>query len=168
MNLGNRRLKNDELCDHFAAMAFSNVGAFLASGNIVFETDGQDRQRVGERIETGLHERLGYDVPTFIRSGREVVAITESGPFRDERGAQGGKPQVMLLPSRPAATARKRVLALATEDDQLAFDGCELHWLPTAGISTSELDLRSIEKSVGPTTTRTRNTLERLVAKFLA
>jgi len=62
---------------------------------------------------------------------------------------------------------RAQVLGLATEADRLAFDGRELYWLPERGISTSELDFAAIEKAIGPTTTRTRNTLERLVVKFL-
>ena len=37
MNLGGRRLMNDELCSHFTALGFTGVSAFLASGNVLFE-----------------------------------------------------------------------------------------------------------------------------------
>lgn len=168
MNLGGRRIRNEQLCGEFEAMGFTNVSAFLASGNIVFETDERSRGALVAMIEDGLREGLGYEVPTLLRSAEEVTAVASTGPFRGELGVNGGKPQVMLLPAPPAARARALVLGLATEADRLAFGGCELHWLPEQGISSSKLDLAAIEKAIGPTTTRTRNTLERLVVKYLA
>ena len=167
MNLGGRRIKNDELCAEFVDIGFANVAAFLASGNIVFDTDEESRDLIVAAIQEGLRRGLGYEVPTLLRSAEEVVAIAAHGPFRGERGALGGKPQVMLLPKRPNSKARELVLGLATEADRLTFDGSELHWLPETGVSTSEVDFKTLEKTIGPTTTRTRSTLERLVAKYL-
>ena len=73
----------------------------------------------------------------------------------------------MFLDAAPDEKTRARLLTLATETDRLAIDGRELHWLPAAGILASTLDFAALEKLVGPTTTRTRNTVERLAAKFL-
>ena len=168
MNLGGRRIRNDELCAQFEALGFTSVAAFLASGNIVFEAGESSSETIVATIEDGLREGLGYEVPTLLRSGEEVAAIARGGPFLGERGSGGGKPQVTLLAAAPDADTRSQVLALATEADQLAFDGRELYWLPESGISTSELDFSTIQKLLGLTTTRTRNTIERLVAKFFA
>lgn len=167
MNLGGRRLSNQELCAQFETIGFANVGAFLASGNVVFETGQRSREAIVRTIEDGLREGLGYEVPTFLRTADEVSAIANDGPFRGERGSQGGKPQVVLLAKPPDKKTREQVLRLATEADKLAFGDQALHWLPEKGILTSELDFAAIEKAIGPTTTRTRNTIERLVAKFL-
>ncbi len=168
MNLGRRRIRNDELCAEFVAIGFTNVAAFLASGNMVFDTDERSRVAVVAMIEDRLRESLGYEVPTLLRSADEVSAIANDGPFKGEFGANGGKPQVMFLARAPDSKVRAQVLGLATEADRLAFDGRELYWLPERGLSTSELKLAFIDKAIGPTTTRTRNTLERLVVKFLA
>jgi uncharacterized protein (DUF1697 family) len=169
MNLGRRRIRNDELCGQFEEAGFANVATFLASGNVVFDAGETDnRDEIAATIEDQLRNGLGYEVPTLLRSADEVRAIAKDGPFLGERGSDGGKPQVVLLPRYPDKATREGVLALATEADQLAFHGKELHWLPIAGFSTSELDLTLLETSLGPTTTRTRNTIERLVVKFFA
>ena len=34
---------------------------------------------------------------------------------------------------KPSAAARKKVLALATDQDLLALEGRELYWLPSGG-----------------------------------
>lgn len=165
MNLGRRRITNDELCACFERMGFSKVSAFLASGNVVFEASGSAAGLVST-IEAGLERALAYRVPTFLRSSAEVAAIAARRPFSDDELAAGGKPQVMLLPSAPGKAARRTVVGLASAEDRLVLDGRELYWLPRAGILDSELDLKLIEKSVGPTTMRTLRTLERLAAKL--
>lgn len=67
MNLGNRRITNDELCAHFADLGLTDATAFLASGNVVFSAGDDDRDRLTRRIEDGLREALDYEVPVFLR-----------------------------------------------------------------------------------------------------
>lgn len=169
MNLGRRRISNDELVAHFDSLGFDNPRAFLASGNVVFDTLETDERTVRRRLERGLAETLNYDVPTFVRSAERVRAIAAHQPFAIETlERSGGKLQVALLAEEPGASTRDTVLGYATEADHFAFEGRELYWLPSGGISESELDLAAIEDAVGPWTMRTRRTVERLAAKFLS
>ncbi len=39
MNLGGRRIKNDELRAEFETLGFEDVGCFRASGNVIFGSD---------------------------------------------------------------------------------------------------------------------------------
>lgn len=169
MNLGGRRITNPELCVCFEGLGFASPTAFLASGNVVFDSDGTAPERVSERIEAGLRGALGYEVPTFLRTAEEVREIAAHETFPAEVvAASRGKLQVALLPAEPSQAARRAVLEHATEEDRLAFWNRELYWLPSGGISESPLDLAAIEAAVGPWTMRTRRTVERLAAKFLA
>jgi hypothetical protein len=58
------------------------------------------------------------------------------------------------------------VLRYATDDDRLVFGERELHWLPRAGLSDSELDAKAIERILGRGTTRTLGTLTNIVPKL--
>ena len=71
-----------------------------------------------------------------------------------------------MLSAKPAAKARKEVLALASDEDRLAFGDRELHWLPSGGILDSALDFKSIGRLLGPMTTRTKGTIEQVAAKY--
>ncbi len=167
MNLGRRRIKNDELCAAFRTLGCAEVSAFLASGNVIFsDPDGGTASEVTSRIEDGLRRILEYEVPTFLRSAEEVRAIAERVPFTSEQVDAGGKPQVMLFDREPPAVVRRNVLGLSTSDDRLVLDRRELYWLPRASILDSELDLAAIERALGTTTMRTKRTLERLIAKL--
>jgi uncharacterized protein (DUF1697 family) len=167
MNLGGRRIENEELRRHFEEMGFEKVATFRASGNVIFSSSGREAEgKLAQRVEAELDERLGYDVPVFLRSIDEVAAIAAQRPFDAKRVEKSkGKLQISLLAKKPSAAARKRVLALASDEDLLAIDGRELYWLPSRGISESNLDLKAIDFALGPGTIRTMGTIEQIASK---
>jgi uncharacterized protein (DUF1697 family) len=168
MNLGNRRIKNEELRRHFEEMEFEEVATFRASGNVIFSSAGREGEaRLAGRVEASLDDRLGYDVPVFLRGIEEVAAIAAQKPFDAKLVAKSkGKLQVSLLGKKPSAAAKKKALALATDEDLLTIEGHELYWLPSGGISESDLDLKAIDAALGPVTIRTMGTIEQIAAKY--
>jgi uncharacterized protein (DUF1697 family) len=168
MNLGGRRIKNERLRAEFEALGLADVATFRASGNVLFGSDRNESEKaLTSTLEKGLGEALGYAVPVFLRSGREVGAIAAHEPFdRKLVAASKGKLQVTLLRRKPAVAARRKVLALATDEDRLAIEGRELYWLPSGGISDSDLDLKAIDTALGEGTMRTMGTIEQIAAKL--
>lgn len=166
MNLGKRRIRNDELRVEFEALGFEDVATFRASGNVIFAARRQSEVALRKAIEAGLREALGYEVPAFLRSCAEVAAIAAEEPFPAKAvAASKGKLQVSLLAKKPGVAAREKVLALASEADLLAVEGRELYWLPSGGLIESDLDLKAIEAAVGADTRRTMGTIEQIAAK---
>ena len=168
VNLGSkRRAGAADLRSSFEGMGFQDVATFRTSGNVVFDAGREARDKLTARIETGLEESLGYDVQIFLRTAGELRAIADAEPFqRNLVEASKGKLQVSLLSDKPSAKTRKEVLALATDEDRLAFGDRELYWLPSGGTRDAALDQKSIAKLLGPTTMRTKGTIELLTAKF--
>jgi uncharacterized protein (DUF1697 family) len=170
INLGNRRVKSPELIAHFEAMGFEDVATFRASGNVVFvDPDADTEAKVQARVEAGLEEGLGYDVATFLRSAKEVAAIAARDPFEAKAiKASKGKPQVVLLGRKPSAKAKKALEEIAPDGDLMVVEGRELHWLPTVGLSETELDTKALDAALGKGTTRTAGTIEAIAAKYCA
>jgi uncharacterized protein (DUF1697 family) len=167
INLGGRRIKNEELKQEFDELGLSDISCFRASGNVIFATEEKGEEKLKQRIEVGLGESLGYEVPVFLRSAAELEAVSAREPFDPALvKASKGKLQVAFLPSKPKANAGKQALALAGDDDRLAIEGRELYWLPSGGISESELDLKTLESAVGPWTMRTKGTVDQIAAKL--
>ena len=168
MNLGKRRIKNEELRAEFEALGFAEVATFRASGNVVFGAGRKsDEAKLTRRIEKGLGESLGYEVTTFVRSCAEVRKLASREPFEPKLVAKSeGKLQVSLLGKKPTAKQKREVLGLATERDLLAVEGRELYWLPSGGILESELDLKAIAGLLGADTRRTMGTIEQIAAKY--
>ena len=168
INLGRRRVKNPELAAVFERLGLAEVATFRASGNVVFAVDpGEKRAALSERIEAGLHEGLGYEVAVHLRSLVEVAAIAAREPFPAAAlAASKGKLQVVLLRAEPSAADRRAALGLSTDADRLAVEGSELYWLPSGGVSESDLYLKAVEAALGPGTQRTMGTIEQIAAKY--
>jgi uncharacterized protein (DUF1697 family) len=166
VNVGrNHRVTSAELREIFESIGAEEVGTFRTSGNVVFEAP----RDMSSKIEKALESALGYEVGVFTRNAQELAEIVAAQPFKPAQvEASKGKLQVSMLSEKPSAAMRKKVLASATDDDLLAFGKRELFWLPSGGTLESTLDRNAIDKLLGPTTMRTKGTVEQLTAKFFA
>ena len=164
VNVGrNHRVTSAELREIFEGVGAEEVATFRTSGNVVFEAP----RDMGAAIEKALEKTLGYDVGVFTRNASELAEIAGSEPFKPAQVKKSkGKLHVSMLSAKPSAAKRKQVLALATDDDLLAFGKRELFWLPSGGTLESTLDRKTIDELLGPTTMRTKGTVEQLMAKF--
>jgi uncharacterized protein (DUF1697 family) len=168
VNLGpTNKASKEQLREAFEGAGLEHVSTFRTSGNVVFETGGEAVGELTARIEKALSDSLGFDVPVYLRTEKELLSIASAEPFDAaaiERSK--GKLQVGLLLEKPSVAARKKVLALATEDDLLAFGERELFWLPSGGTLETKLDQKTIAKLTGPQTARTMGTIEAIANKF--
>jgi uncharacterized protein (DUF1697 family) len=162
INVGGTRITKDKLCKPFSALGFEDVTTFRASGNVIFDAPRAAAATLAAQIEQRLADDLGFTkAVTFIRTAAEMKAIAELDPLPPEPEQ---KLQVMLLLRAPD----KAVLERATADDRLALGPRELYWLPKARMTDSELDLKAIEKQIGPTTTRTKGTLDQIAERYFS
>jgi uncharacterized protein (DUF1697 family) len=168
VNLGStRKVSGARLCEILEGLELEDVASFRTSGNAVFATTKKAKLR--ERIEAAFEQELGFEVPIYLRTEKELAAIEADSPFKPKEVERSdGKLQVAFLPGKPSAAAQKKVLALATDEDPLGFGKRELYWLPSGGLSDSDLDLEAIDKLVGPSTRRTMGTISAISAKFFA
>jgi uncharacterized protein (DUF1697 family) len=167
INIGGRRITNTDLRAPFEAMGLREVGVFRASGNVIFDADREPVAKLTARIEAALEAALGYEVVTFLRSERELLAMAAHEPFAAaDVESSKGKLQVLLLLRKPPKRAQQEVLGLATDSDRLALGDRELYWLPSGGTQESELDQKGIVKLLGPTTHRTKGTVEQIARKY--
>ena len=167
VNLGaTRKAPSAKLVEIFEGVGFSDVATFRTSGNVVFGGSGSAAGLTRE-IEAGLEDGLGFEVPIFLRTAKQLQAIAKQRPFPPRTvKASKGKLQVALLLKKPAAKAIREIEQLATEADHLAIKGTELYWLPSGGTQQSPLDMKAIDKTAGLNTLRTKGTIEQLHAKF--
>jgi uncharacterized protein (DUF1697 family) len=164
VNVGrNHRVSSAELKSMFEELGADDVATFRTSGNVVFEAP----RDMARNIEQHLEKTLGYEVAIFLRTEKELKQIAAHRPFpAKEVEASKGKLQVSMLGKKPTAAVRKKALALATDQDRLAFGERELYWLPSGGTLESKLDRKALDKLLGATTMRTKGTVDLLAEKY--
>ena len=165
INTGRRRITNDDLAVAVEGLGFVGVSVYQASGNVLISDEpSHTGPAMAARIADGLAGHLGYEVPAIVRSADEVRAIAATEPFDGERPRPECKPQVILLAAPPHESSV--VAEVSTAADRLHLVGADIHWWPSGGISTSELDVRALEAEVGMMTVRTHGTLCRIADRL--
>jgi len=99
---GHRMIKKDELQAIFEGCGFSEVKTVLASGNVVFSSDLVEEAAIQERIETALHDALGYVVNVMVRTISYLQDLIAIDPF-GEVGPGDGHNYINFLTAAPEA-----------------------------------------------------------------
>lgn len=161
INVGGRRPKKDELVAAVAGPELDDVSTFLASGNLLFETDVAPAA-LEPLLEERLADALGYEVVTFVRTLPELTELVDELPQLGE----DEKHQIILYKVDPGDDARAALAASAGETDTLRHRNRETIWTHVGAMMDSPLAVMKPVPGSPVTTVRTAATVERLVAKF--
>ena len=81
---GTGKLPMSELTRIGEGCGFTNVRTFIASGNLLFESDLAEAEAQA-RIEAKLETFFGKPVAVFVRSATEMAATAAANPFDDDK-----------------------------------------------------------------------------------
>ena len=169
INVGGHTVKMEYLRALFEAMEFSGVSTFIASGNVIFEAPSASPRTIEELIEKQLKSSLGYEVPAFVRSARELSAIAAYQPFpTEEAGAEGASLYVAFLHQAPSDAVCRSLRVLSSATDYFVILEREIYWLCRINLSDSRVFKGGLfEKAIKvPVTMRNITTIRKLAAKY--
>lgn len=167
INLGNRRLKMDELRRACEGMGLQNVATYIASGNVVFDYAGSTLPGLEARIEAQLANALGFHTDTFVRALADLACISRHERIEAAR-SDGFNIHVIFLREPPGSDIAQALAALEGPDDRFDVLGREVLWLRRGRLSDSPVKDRDLAKALGKAanTMRNLNTVEKIVARF--
>ena len=77
---GTGKLPMSELRGLCERLGFGHVRTYIASGNVMFDTDG-DEERVQTRLAAGLQEHVGKPVGVMLRTAAQLEAVIAANPY---------------------------------------------------------------------------------------
>lgn len=167
INVGGHVVKMEQLRALFAELGLANVETFIASGNVIFETNSEDTRALQQRIEAHLHAALGYEVATFLRTDAEVAAIANYQPFDAAMMKTAGALNVAFLSEPLSPAAVQTLLGLQTELDSFHTHDREVYWHCRVKQSESKFSNAVFERKLkAQATFRGLNTVVRLATKY--
>jgi uncharacterized protein (DUF1697 family) len=168
INVGGHTVRMDQLRGLFEALGFSNVETFIASGNVIFDSRSKSAKALETKIEKCLHDALGYEVRTFIRSTSELAAIAKYAPFKAAAlKSEGSVLYIAFLEDSPGDEAKQKLLPYITETDDLHVSGRELYWLCRTKMMESQFSGARLEKLFGMRGTfRNSTTVKKIASKY--
>lgn len=166
INVGGRNVKMYRLRQIFEEMSLVNVETFIASGNVIFDSDVVDRKNLETQIEVSLQEALGYRVDTFLRTVSELTAIAEYQPFAAAE-LENNNLYIGFLANTPSDEREQDLQGFANEIDSFHIHEHQVYWLCRKSISVSKFTGGKLEKALDmPATLRNVRTIKRLVSKY--
>lgn len=169
INVGGHTVKMDHLREIFESFGFTNVETFIASGNVIFETNSKDVEALVKKIEKELKQTLGFEVATFLRSDSELTAIADYKPFSKPQMDSATALNVAFLSKPPDDKSRKLLMALRSDIDDFHVHGREVYWLCLKKQSDSKFSNAVLEKTLGrKSTLRGFNTVRKMAEKYPA
>jgi uncharacterized protein (DUF1697 family) len=167
INVGGHTVTMEALRREFESIGLKGVETFIASGNVVFHAPSGRLTALERKIEGRLHESLGYEVATFIRTEAEVAAIARYKPFGDAQLRSAQTLNVAFLGQPLAPASLKSLMTLRTSIDDFHVNGREMYWLCRKKQSESTFSNVKFEKAVGSKATfRGVQTIVKLAAKY--
>jgi uncharacterized protein (DUF1697 family) len=169
INVGGHVVKMDNLRQIFETLGLSHVKTFIASGNVIFESDKREAQTLEMKIASQLHRSLGYEAATFIRTAAEVAEIAHYHPFPEPQlNAAGASLYIGFTAEAPSPDAQAKVLSLRTPVDDFHVHQREIYWCCQIRSSDSQFSLARLEKALGVQATFRNSTTIRKMAKLYA
>lgn len=165
INVGGRNVKMAALREQFAALGFSNVETFIASGNVIFNSPATPAS-LKRAIENRLASSLGFTVDTFIRTPQQIKSIADHPAFAAASIASAGAYCVGFLDA-PLDDAQRAILTkMKTDNDNFHLNGSEVYWLCQVKQSDSTFNNAKFERALNIRATfRSINTVAKLGAQ---
>jgi uncharacterized protein (DUF1697 family) len=167
VNVGGRVVKMDRLRTIFERLGFSNVETFIASGNVIFESQSTDPPALEKEIMSALSKSLGYDVEVFVRTDKEIERIAAYKPFKNAQLQTARALNVVFLKNPLDTASLKTLMSFKSDLDDFHVQGREVYWLCRARQSESTFSNAVFERRLKRTATfRGVNTVAKIAAKY--
>jgi uncharacterized protein (DUF1697 family) len=169
INVANRTVKMDSLINIFSSLGFSNVTTFLASGNLIFETEENNLTLLENIISQRLLNVLGYEVANFLRTGKDLKTIITFFSSENILINSYQSINIAFLTKLPDEKVINKLMSFNSEIDDFHIHEREIYWLCKKKQSQSSFSNTVLEKITQQTSTlRGYNTIRRISELFQA
>ncbi len=77
---GNNIIKMTDLKTCFEEMGFTNVTTYIQSGNVLFDSQGNNQIQLTQQIEKALSERFDYNSSVVLFSQQDLIQLVNNAP----------------------------------------------------------------------------------------
>ena len=150
---GQKKIRMTALKSLYESLGLGNVQTYVQSGNVVFDSEEQDDEKLRKSIEAQIEAAFGFSVPILIRTANDFKRIIESHPFANEEPI---RVLVTFLYERPQKSRWDELSLYQDKVDQFALGEQEIFLFCPGGYGRTKLSNTFFEKKLGVVAT-TRN-----------
>lgn len=166
---GHRKVPMKELAALCGTLGWQDVRTYVASGNVVFRSSAKSTEKLRLALEEALAERFGFDVSVVLRTGADIVRVSESNPFGEAAAKLGSEHYVCYLAAKPDPAKLGALVLPESDPTKLVADGTEVYLHTPKGYGNTKFENNFIERKLGVVSTarnwNTAMTLARMVTE---
>jgi uncharacterized protein (DUF1697 family) len=160
---GQKLIKMAELQRHFADAGAADVQTYIQSGNVVFKHPEKSPAVVRTILEKHLAAKLGYAVPTLVKTAKELADIAAANPYDSGLPEFGRRMYVCFFEKPPAPAGIASIQLLISDTERLVVKGPAGYAYYADGLGRAKLTSAVIERKLGLATLRNWNTVTALL-----
>lgn len=155
INVGRaKRVAMSDLRTLFTALNYRDVRTVLNSGNVVFSAGRAKGQRIADRVQKEMVERLGVAARVLVLARADYAAVMEENALRSV--ASDPSRLLVVFCAEPAQLSKlEPLLRKDWSPEAIGIGGAAAYAWCAAGVLDSEL-LKAVGRALGDSTT-TRN-----------
>lgn len=159
---GQKKIKMAELRSVLEDAGLKYVKTYIQSGNIIFDSDLGNKEKLQQIIVAAIHQHFGFEVPTLVIQENDIKQIMETNPFSAE--AEENKLYYVLMKGSPSEDLVKQFNQLYFENEDYHITNKCVYLLCKNGYGKAKLNNNFIEKKLKvEATTRNKKTMLKLL-----
>lgn len=162
---GHKKIKMAELKALYTALGFTEVHAYIQSGNLIFSAREREPGEIISQIQNAIVQNYAFEVNVLLRQASDLHALCQDKPrqFDDLKSIY-----VCFLSQAFHADDLLALQSFCTQGELIQTHGQELYLYYPKGYGKSKLNNSTIERCLNTVaTTRNWNTILHLKALFL-
>jgi uncharacterized protein (DUF1697 family) len=163
INVGGRTLiKMEKLREVIGSLGFENVKTYIQSGNVIFETDETEDNKIASKIGDAV-EREFFKTNVMVRSFDEIRDAVENNPFAGEEFSEKLF-HLVFLSEKLSDEKAEMLLSNNNENEKFAVRNREVYCLLRDGVADSLLGKKYIDNKLKtPSTARNWRTVNKIL-----
>ncbi len=145
---GHNMIKMDALRALYESLKFEDVATFIQSGNVVFRTKERDLGKISKRIGDGIEKTFGFRPEVILRTAEEMRGVVARNPFAERKDVEPNRLLALFLAGELDAEARKKVLTVKADREELRLHERELYIYFPEGMGRSKLSIAAVERAL--------------------
>ncbi|MEM6686946.1 MAG: DUF1697 domain-containing protein [Bacteroidota bacterium] len=154
---GSKKLPMAELRTLLSNLNLTDVKTYIQSGNVVFTSDEQEQQKLGNLISEAIKKQYDYEVPVLVKTIAQWKNAMANNPYIDK---DISKQAITFLATTPAETT----FEINSKDDEFTIINSEVYLYCPNGFGRSKLTNNLFERKLKTqATTRNWKTIHKLL-----
>ena len=150
---GQKKIRMADLRKLYESLGLINVQSYLQSGNVVFDSEEKNDEKLRDSIEAQIESMYGFSVPVLIRTGEDFRRVIENHPFAEEEAI---RVLVTFFYEPPDKSKLEELSQHEDKVDKFAIGEQEIFLFCPGGYGRTKLSNNFFEKNLGVVAT-TRN-----------